>query len=116
MDCDIFNFFWNNTSTCTDLTNLATMEIEIIIGVIGAIIITGAFYKRESNRKKSRGERLTKANVNKTMPLRVSVRRFLRLIENSDLTPQNLRWQFRGTGLIRESVSRPLHLLLDLRH
>lgn len=91
MDCHFLNY----TSSCTDLTNIATMQIELFIGIIGAVIITSYFYKRENNKKKSRGKRLTKANVNLIIPLREQVRIFVDFLKNENFPePDNLknRW------------------------
>ena len=110
MDCDVWNFALNYTTTCTDLTNFATMQIEIIIGVIGAIIITGAFVKRESNRKKLRGKILTKTIVNPIISLRYHVRAFIKLLINETQTgrptkPENLVDSWNTLQLWRPKIA-----------
>lgn len=87
----------NYTSACTDLTNIATMQIELIIGIIGAILITWFFLRREKNQKKRRGKILTKTLIKEGML------RLLFELEVIQITPEkgedydmelvNLQWK-----------------------
>ncbi len=61
------DWIFGTASDCTDLTNLSTMTIELIIGIIGAISITGLFVRRENNRRNQRRKILTKRIIKETI-------------------------------------------------
>jgi len=92
LECHI----WEWTTGCSDLTNLSTMYIEIIIGISGAILITGLFVRRENNRRKQRGKVLSKTLIKESIvPLRNQTRSFIDLLKNESTTgrptpPKNL--------------------------
>jgi hypothetical protein len=109
-DCSWLNY----TSSCTDLTNIATMQIEIIIGVLGAIFISYFFIRRENNKKELRGKRLTKVIIRDgIIPLRHDVREFIKLLINETQTgrttkPEDLAFTWERIKTWKNRIS-PLY-------
>lgn len=87
------------------------MTIELIIGGIGALLITWLFVRRENNRKKLRGKTLTKTLLKESIiPLRYHVRQFLALLINETRTgrqtkTENLVQSWNHIQLWRNRIS-----------
>jgi len=87
------------------------MGIELIIGLIGAITITGIFVRRENNRRNKRGKILTKTILKESIiPLRYNVRNFIKLLENETKTgrptkPENLADSWDSIQLWKNRIS-----------